>query len=163
MEQKWREISLPFQGKHKAGTGYVVSERFVSRKIPLKTFHRNVSKIKKQQPAHRAERSCSLRPRKAVAFLTHLLRAPKAWRRGFRRLRTATQRAARPLRTPRQLRSVGSALWGNSSETFSFPHDTFRNLLLFSLAIYAFHIILKANSAFLFVHSYKLLPNLLTN
>ena len=40
---------------------------------------------------------------------------------------------------------------------------TFRNLPLFSLAIYAFHIILKANSAFLFVHSYKLLPNLLTN
>ena len=26
----------------------------------------------------RAERSCSLRPRKAVAFLTHLLRAPKS-------------------------------------------------------------------------------------
>ena len=44
----------------------------------MKTFHRNVSKIKKEQPAHRAERSCSLRPRKAVAFLTHLLRAPKS-------------------------------------------------------------------------------------
>ena len=45
---------------------------------------------------------------------------------------------------------------------FVFPR-TFCNLPLFSLAIYAFHIILKANSAFLFVHSYKLLPNLLTN
>ena len=45
---------------------------------------------------------------------------------------------------------------------FIFPR-TFCNLPLFSLAIYAFHIILKANSAFLFVHSYKLLPNLLTN
>ena len=52
---------------------------------------------------------------------------------------------------------------GNGSETFSFPHDTFCNLPLFSLAIYAFHIILKAESAFPFVHSYKLLPNLLTN
>ena len=31
-----------------------------------------------QQAGHRAERSCSLRPRKAVAFLTHLLRAPRS-------------------------------------------------------------------------------------
>jgi len=149
--------------KRFVGTRRAVSDVFAAKKKSLQTFHRNVCKITAQQPAHRAERSCSLRPRKAVAFLTHLLRAPKAWRRGFRRLRTATQRAARPLRTPRQLRSVGSALWGNSSETFSLLHDTFRNLPLFSLAIYAFHIILKANSAFPFVHSYKLLPNLLTN
>ena len=51
--------------------------QFVSGEIPLKTFHRNVFKIKVQQAGHRAERSCSLRPRKAVAFLTHLLRAPE--------------------------------------------------------------------------------------
>ena len=44
---------------------------------PLKMFHRNVFKTPIQQTAHRAERSCSLRPRKAVAFLTHLLRAPE--------------------------------------------------------------------------------------
>ena len=95
--------------KRFVGTRRAVSDVFAAKKKSLETFHRNVSKIKKQQPAHRAERSCSLRPRKAVAFLTHLLRAPKAWRRGFRRLRTATQRAARPLRTPRQLCSAGSA------------------------------------------------------
>ena len=77
--------------------------------IPLKTFHWNVFKITAQQTGHRAERSCSLRPRKAVAFLTHLPRAPEAWRREFRCLRTATQRATRPLRTPRQLRSAGAA------------------------------------------------------
>ncbi len=52
--------------------------RFISRYIPLKTFHRNVSKIKELQAGHRAERSCSLRPRKAVAFLTHLPRALKS-------------------------------------------------------------------------------------
>ena len=46
--------------------------------IPLETFHRNVSKIKAQQAGHRAERSCSLRPRKAIAFLTHLLRVPRS-------------------------------------------------------------------------------------
>ena len=46
--------------------------------IPLKTFHRNVFKIRIQQMGHRAERSCSLRPRKAVAFLTHLLRVPRS-------------------------------------------------------------------------------------
>ena len=45
---------------------------------PLKTFHRNVFKIKALQVGHRAERSCSLRPRKAVAFLTHLLRVPRS-------------------------------------------------------------------------------------
>ena len=99
--------------------------RFMSRYIPLKTFHRNVSKIKELQAGHRAERSCSLRPRKAIAFLTHLLRAPRAWRREFRRLRTATQRATRPLRTPRQLCSVGSALWGNNYKIALFPHDGF--------------------------------------
>ena len=71
---------------------------FAARKIPLKTFHRNVFKTTAQQMGHRAERSCSLRPRKAVAFLTHLLRAPEAWRREFRCLRTATQEASRPLR-----------------------------------------------------------------
>ncbi len=52
--------------------------RFQQRKIPLETFHRNVSKPTIPQTGHRAERSCSLRPRKAVAFLTHLLRAPKS-------------------------------------------------------------------------------------
>ena len=52
--------------------------QFQQRDIPLETFHRNVSKIKALQTANRAERSCSLRPRKAVAFLTHLLRAPKS-------------------------------------------------------------------------------------
>ena len=41
-------------------------------------FHWNICKIKAQQAGHRAERSCSLRPRKAVAFLTHLLRAPRS-------------------------------------------------------------------------------------
>ena len=64
----------------------------------MKTFRRNVFKAAPQQTGHGAERSCSLRPRKAVAFLTHLPRAPEAWRREFRRLRTATQRATRPLR-----------------------------------------------------------------
>ena len=49
-----------------------------AREIPLKTFHRNVFKIKVLQTGHRAERSCSLRPRKAVAFLTHLLRVPRS-------------------------------------------------------------------------------------
>ena len=48
------------------------------KEISLKTFHRNVFKTPVQQAGHRAERSCSLRPRKAVAFLTHLLRAPKS-------------------------------------------------------------------------------------
>ena len=85
---------------------------FVSRVIPLETFHRNVSKITVQQAGHRAERSCSLRPRKAVAFLTHLPRAPEAWRREFRCLRTATQEAPRLLRTSRQLRSAGAAFSG---------------------------------------------------
>ena len=93
--------------------------RFISRYIPLKTFHRNVSKIKELQAGHRAERSCSLRPRKAIAFLTHLLRAPRAWRREFRRLRTATQEATRLLRTSRQLRSVGSAFSGTVSQNLS--------------------------------------------
>ena len=46
--------------------------------IPLKTFHRNVFKTTAQQTGHRAERSCSLRPRKAIAFLTHLLRVPRS-------------------------------------------------------------------------------------
>ena len=77
--------------------------------ISLKTFHWNVFKITAQQTGHRAERSCSLRPRKAGAFLTHIPRAPKAWRREFRCLRTATQRATRPLRTPRQLEQPDGA------------------------------------------------------
>ena len=46
--------------------------------VSLKTFRRNVFKIKALQTGHRAERSCSLRPRKAVAFLTHLLRVPRS-------------------------------------------------------------------------------------
>ncbi len=49
----------------------------------MKTFHRNVSKFKVQQAGHRAERSCSLRPRKAVAFLTHLLRVPRSMGTGI--------------------------------------------------------------------------------
>ena len=69
---------LPFQGRHELGTDCAVSGVFVARKIPLETFHRNVSKVAVLQAGHRAERSCSLRPRKAVAFLTHLLRAPKS-------------------------------------------------------------------------------------
>ena len=44
----------------------------------MKTFRRNVSKFKVQQAGHRAERSCSLRPRKAVAFLTHLRPVPRS-------------------------------------------------------------------------------------
>ena len=52
--------------------------RFQKGEMPLKTFHRNVFKTSAQQTGNRAERSCSLRPRKAVAFLTHLLRAPKS-------------------------------------------------------------------------------------
>ena len=68
---------LPFQGRHELGTDCAVSGVFVARKIPLETFHRNVFKTPVQQAGHRAERSCSLRPRKAVAFLTHLLRAPE--------------------------------------------------------------------------------------
>ena len=40
-------------------------------------FHRNIFKISVLQAGNRVERSCSLRPRKAVAFLTHLLRAPE--------------------------------------------------------------------------------------
>ena len=79
---------------------------------PLKTFRRNVFKISALQTGHRAERSCSLRPRKAVAFLTHLPRAPEARRREFRCLRTATQEAPRLLRTSRQLRSAGAAFSG---------------------------------------------------
>ena len=86
--------------------------QFQQGKIPLKTFRRNVSKIVAQQAGRRAERSCSLRPRKAAAFLTHLLRAPEAWRREFRCLRTATQEAPRLLRTSRQLRSAGAAFSG---------------------------------------------------
>ena len=35
-----------------------------------------------------------------------------------------------PLRTPRQLRSAGAALWGNDSEIFSFLHDAFCGLFL---------------------------------
>ena len=65
-----------------SGEAYIlhlfVVRRFQQREIPLKTFHRNVFKIIVLQAANRAERSCSLRPRKAVAFLTHLLRAPKS-------------------------------------------------------------------------------------
>ena len=68
---------LPFQGRHELGTDCAVSGVFVARKIPLETFHRNVSKVAVLQAGHRAERSCSLRPRKAIAFLTHLLRAPE--------------------------------------------------------------------------------------
>ncbi len=67
---------LPFQGRHELGTDCAVSGVFVARKIPLETFHRNVSKVAVLQAGHRAERSCSLRPRKAIAFLTHLLRVP---------------------------------------------------------------------------------------
>ena len=52
--------------------------RFRERNIPLQTFRRNICKIMIQQTGHRAERSCSLRPRKAVAFLTHLLRVPRS-------------------------------------------------------------------------------------
>ncbi len=54
--------------KRFVGTRRAVSDVFAAKKKSLKTFHRNVSKIKKQQPAHRAERSCSLRPRKASLF-----------------------------------------------------------------------------------------------
>ena len=44
----------------------------------MKTFHRNIFKVAIQQAGNRAERSCSLRPRKAIAFLTHLLRVPRS-------------------------------------------------------------------------------------
>ena len=54
-----------------------------ARRVPtkytaLKTFHWNVFKIMALQAGHRAERSCSLRPRKAVAFLTHLRPVPRS-------------------------------------------------------------------------------------
>ena len=56
----------------------VSRETFFVRDIPLKTFHRNIFKVAIQQAGNRAERSCSLRPRKAIAFLTHFLRAPNS-------------------------------------------------------------------------------------
>ena len=73
-----RDIS-PFHGESPlSGEPYLLYlYYYVKQEEPLKTFHRNVSKIRAQQTGHRAERSCSLRPRKAVAFLTHLLRAPE--------------------------------------------------------------------------------------
>ena len=49
----------------------------------MKTFRRNVSKIKVQQAGHRAERSCSLCPRKAVAFLTPLRPVPRSMGTGI--------------------------------------------------------------------------------
>ena len=79
---------------------------------PLKTFRRNVSKTKKQQAGRRAERSCSLRPRKAVAFLTHLLRAPEARAQGISLSADSDLEGTCPLRTPRQLRSAGAAFSG---------------------------------------------------
>ena len=74
---------LPFQGRHELGTDCAVSGVFVAKKIPLETFHRNVSKVAVLQAGHRAERSCSLRPRKAIAFLTHLLRVPRSMGTGI--------------------------------------------------------------------------------
>ena len=68
--------------KRFVGTRRAVSDVFVAKKKSLKTFHRNVSKIKKQQPAHRAERSCSLRPRKASLFSPTCSVCPEAWARG---------------------------------------------------------------------------------
>ena len=97
---------------HPVGTRRAVSADFGKEICRWKRSTGTFPKSRNSKRDTRAERSCSFRPRKAVAFLTHLPRAPEAWRREFRRLRTATQRAARPLRTPRQLRSAGAAFSG---------------------------------------------------
>ncbi len=106
--------------------------------IPLKTFHRNVFKIRIQQMGHRAERSCSLRPRKAVAFLTHLLRVPRSMGTGISPSADGDLEGTCPLRTPRQLCSVGSALQSNPSEKFSvFPKNPcLTGLAFFSNILY---------------------------
>ena len=84
--------------------------RFMSRYIPLKTFHRNVSKIKELQTAHKGGAVLFAPPSKSCRF-SHPPSpcAQKHERREFRRLRTATQRATRPLRTPRQLEQPDGA------------------------------------------------------
>ena len=81
--------------------------------IPLKTFHWNIFKITAQQTGHRAERSCSLRPRKAVfSFL-------------FRANESDTAR-----RVPTNLHLASCAqleqpFRGNRSELVLFLHDGF--------------------------------------
>ena len=79
--------------------------------IPLQTFRRNVCKIIVLQAGHRRSglvRSAS----KAVAFLTHLLRAPKSKGAGSFAVCGQRLRGHVPLRTPRQLRSAGAAFSG---------------------------------------------------
>ena len=120
--------------------------RFISKYIPLKTFHRNVSKIKKQQPAHRAERSCSLRPRKAVAFLTHLLRVPRSMGTGNfavcgRRLRG---------HVPSKNTSPTALSWISlTNQTTSFLSVSARWVLIFAVRIFPYRVsIPRINPAF---------------
>ena len=105
------DFLICFVGTRRAVSANFTKQKFVfvSTHIPLKTFRRNVSKIMIQQTGHRAERSCSLRPRKAVAFLTHLLRVPRSMGTGISLSADSDLEGTCPLRTPRQLRSAGAA------------------------------------------------------
>ena len=99
--------------------------RFASGHIPLETFHRNVSKVAVLQAGHRAERSCSLRPRKAIAFLTHLRPVPGSMGTGISPSADGDLEGTCPLRTPRQLCSVGSAFSGTRMRCVLSLHDDF--------------------------------------
>ena len=57
----------------------------------LKMFHRNIFKGYIFHHWNKGKRSCPLPLEKAVAFSHPIPRAPKGWRRVFRRLRTATR------------------------------------------------------------------------
>ena len=92
-----------------------------SRKDALETFHRNVSNIMIQQTEHRAERSCSLRPRKAVAFLTHLRPAPKSKGAGSFAVCGQRLRGRVPSKNTPPAALSWSSLFGDSfSESFRF-------------------------------------------
>ena len=95
--------------------------QFQQREIPLKTFHRNVFKISVRQTAHRAERSCSLRPRKAVAFLTHFLRVPRSMGTGNFAVCGQRLRGHVPSKNTSPAALSWSSLFGDSfSESFRF-------------------------------------------
>ena len=99
-------------------TGCAVSIGFASGHIPLKTFRRNVSKIKAQQAGHRAERSCSLRPRKAVFLF--LFRANES--DTARRVPTSLHLAS--------CAQLDQPFRGQFFKIFSLLHDGFCYLLL---------------------------------
>ena len=83
------------------------------------------SKSRNSKRDTRAERSCSLRPRKAVAFLTHLFRVPRSMGTGISLSADSDSEGCSPSENTSPAALSWSSLFGQTVlKLFLFPHDT---------------------------------------